>query len=259
MDLMHIHRQPSRFYILVLNFVTLLASLMLFAAGVRELVGGQTQFLLHSDAISWGLIILSLIVFLVSVLGGICALSLSKRIAVTYGTMLSILVLLQLIFLIYAMIRHDRVDNLLDNAWQKAYDTNERGLQDLETRLHCCGYKSVMDRAVPKTFKDACIKSPAFGYSVSCRQQLQEAYYDHERLTIASITGVETLQLFALLAAIALLNRLPSDDTIENRFSTEHSQRLLRGLRAEDEGRAGNGDQFGSADTRGGYGSTVDQ
>ncbi|KAF9136236.1 hypothetical protein BGW39_003681 [Mortierella sp. 14UC] len=259
MDLMHVHRQPSRLYILVLNFIALLASLMLFAAGIRELVGGPTRFLLHSDAVSWGLIILSLIVFLVSVLGGVCALSQSKRIAATYGTLLSILVLLQLIFLIYAMVRHDHVGKMLDNAWQKAYDTNERGLQDLETHLHCCGYESVTDRAVPKYPKDACITSPAFGYRVSCKQQLQEAYEDHERLTIASITGIEGLQLLALLATIVLLKKLPSDDTIEDRFSTEHSQRLLRGLRSEDEGRAGYGNHSGSAATRGGYGSTLGQ
>ncbi|KAK3844418.1 MAG: Tetraspanin family-domain-containing protein [Linnemannia gamsii] len=259
MDLMHVHRQPSRLYILILNFVTLLASLMLFASGIRELVGGPTRLLLHSDAISWGLIILSLIVFLVSVLGNICALSQSKRVAVTYGTLLSILVLLQFIFLIFAMVRHDHVDKMLDNAWQKAYDTNERALQDLETRLHCCGYETVTDRAVPKTSKDACITSPAFGYRVSCKQQLQESYEDHERLTIASITGIEGLQLLALLATIALLKMLPSDDTIEDRFSTEHSQRLLRGLRSEDESRTGYGNPSGTVDTRGGYGSTLGQ
>ncbi|KAF8942166.1 hypothetical protein BGZ47_006760 [Haplosporangium gracile] len=259
MDLTHIHRQPSRLYILILNFITLLASLMLFAAGVRELAGGQTEFLLHSEAISWGLIILSLVVFLVSVLGGISALSLSKRIAYTYGTMLSILILLQLIFLIYALIRHDRVDMILDNAWQNAYETNERGLQDLETRLHCCGYENVKDRAVPKTSKKACINSPAFGYRVSCKQQLQDAYYDHERLTIAAITGIGALQLLALLATIALMKKLPSDDTIEDRYSTEHSQRLLRGLRSEDEGLAGYSDPSLSAEDRGGYGSTLSQ
>lgn len=87
---------------------------------------------------------------------------------------------------------------MMDNAWQKAYDTNERALQDLETRLHCCGYENVTDRAVPKTYKEACINSPAFGYDVSCKQQLQDAYYDHERLTIAAITGVEALQVCVL-------------------------------------------------------------
>ncbi|KAF9303707.1 hypothetical protein BGZ91_009064, partial [Linnemannia elongata] len=89
--------------------------------------------------------------------------------------------------------------------------------------------------------------------------QLQDAYYDHERMTIAAITGVEALQLLALLATIALLKKLPSDDTIEDRYSAEHSQRLLRGLRNEDEGRAGYGDQSGTAETRGGYGSTPGQ
>ncbi|KAF9905805.1 hypothetical protein EC991_001281 [Linnemannia zychae] len=234
-----------------------LISLMVFAAGIRELVGGPTWFFLHSDAISWGLVILSVIVFLASVLGGVCALSQSKRIAATYRATLSILVLLQLIFLIYAMARHDHVDKILGNAWQKAYDTNERGLQDLETRLHCCGYESVTDRAVPKYRKDACITSPSFGYKVSCKHQLQEAYEDHERLAVASITGIEVLQLLALLATIALL-KFSSDDTIEERFSTEHSRRLLRGLRSEDEGRAGYDNQSGSTDTRGGYGSTRD-
>ncbi|KAG0277050.1 hypothetical protein BGZ95_006601 [Linnemannia exigua] len=234
MDLMHVHRQPSRLYILILNFVTLLVSLMLFAAGIRALVSGPTRFLLHSDAISWGLIILSLIVFLVSVLGGVCALSQSKRIAVT-------------------------VDMMLNKAWQKAYDTNERGLQDLETHLHCCGYETLTDRAVPKTSKDACITSPAFGYRVSCKHKLQESYEEHERLTIASITVIEGLQLLALLATIAMLKMLPSDDTIEDRFSTEHSQRLLRGLRSEDESRAGYGNPSGTVDTRGGYGSALGQ
>ncbi|KAF9084804.1 hypothetical protein BGX23_010196 [Mortierella sp. AD031] len=258
MDLMHIHRQPSRLYILFLNFVTLLASLALFATGIHEMAD-HSEYLLHSDAVSWTLVILSLIVFLVSVLGGVAALSQSKRIVVTYGTMLSILVLLQLIFLIYAMIRHDQVDKMLDNAWQKAYDTNERALQDLETRLQCCGYATVEDRAIPKTSKDACIRSPAFGYSVSCKQQLQEAYDAHERWTVASITGIEGLQLLALLATITLLKRLPSDDSIEDRYSTEHSQRLLRGLRSEDEGRSGYADQAESANARGGYGSTLGQ
>ncbi|KAF9145320.1 hypothetical protein BGX30_009570 [Mortierella sp. GBA39] len=258
MDLMHIHRQPSRLYILILNFVTLLASLVLFAAGIQELAGGQSQLPLHSDAISWALIALGLVVFLVSVLGGISALSLSKRIAYIYGTQLLILVLLQLIFLIYAMIRHDHVDSVMDNAWQKAYDTNERTLLDLETRFHCCGFEKVTDRAVPKTYKEACINSPAFGYNVSCKQQLQNAFYSHERLTIAAITGVVALQLLAL-TTIALVKRLLSDDTIEDRFSAEHSQRLLRGLRSEDEGRTGYGDQSGSAETRGDYGSTLGQ
>ena len=62
---------------------------MLFAAGIRELVGGQTQFPLHSDTVSWGLIILSLVVFLVSLLGCVSALSLSKRIAYTVSSLSS--------------------------------------------------------------------------------------------------------------------------------------------------------------------------
>ncbi|KAF9934854.1 hypothetical protein FBU30_010827 [Linnemannia zychae] len=251
MELMYVHRQPSRLYIFIINFVTLLAGLILFAVGIRELADGYIRIVLYSKTLSWSLIVMSVIDFLVSLIGSICALSRSKRISIAYGTLLTILVVLQLVFLAYIMIRHDHMDILLDKAWQNLYDTNERALQDLETRLHCCGYQSVVDRAVPMDSRDACIKSPAFGYNTPCKKQLQQTYGTYELLTIVSITSIECLQLLALLATIALWRRLPSDDSIDGYLSAESSQRLLDGLRREDEVRAQ------SADVRDGYGSTI--
>ncbi|KAF9964901.1 hypothetical protein BGZ70_005742 [Mortierella alpina] len=123
------------------------------------------------------MVVLSAVVFLISILGCASAISEIKRVIVTYGVLLSILIVLQLFLLIYALTRHDQT------------------LQDLETRLHCCGYETVTDRAVPKTSKYACRDSPAFGYQTACKEQLKDAYSRHEGMFLGVIAGIEVLQV----------------------------------------------------------------
>lgn len=87
----------------------------------------------------------------------------------------------------------------MDNAWQNAYDNNPRALQDIETRLQCCGYETVTDRAIPKSSKLACRQSPAFGYDISCKDQLKHSYSRHEAVILGVITAVEILQVYYAL------------------------------------------------------------
>lgn len=86
-----------------------------------------------------------------------------------------------------------QVDNLMDQAWQNAFVNNQRTLQDLEIRLHCCGYSSMNDRAVPSN----CHESPAFGFHTSCQKQLRHSFTRHEDMVIAMVTVVEILQVNA--------------------------------------------------------------
>ncbi|KAG0371356.1 hypothetical protein BGZ54_005480 [Gamsiella multidivaricata] len=169
--------------------------------------------------------------------------------------MISLLILLQLSVIIFALSRHDKVDGILDNAWQRVYDNNPRILQDIETRLACCGYSSVGDRAVPKTSKYACRESPAFGYTVSCQRQIKGAYLDHEDLLLSVVTSIQFLQILALVAAVALWSQLPRSNEIEDRYRVEHSQRLLRGMR-EDQAQRGYRDTGGQGEEQERYGAT---
>jgi len=118
MDLSGLHRQSSRFYILVLNMLTLvktlvlllflscvfslrvcecpyelknytfaqkkLGSLALFGAGIYGLAR-NTRVLLESTFVSWTLVIMSVIILLVSLLGVSAGLSESKRIVGAVG------------------------------------------------------------------------------------------------------------------------------------------------------------------------------
>ncbi|GJJ74682.1 hypothetical protein EMPS_07040 [Entomortierella parvispora] len=179
---------------------------------------------------------MSVVILLVSLLGASAGLSDSKRIVGAYGVLLAILVVLQLGLLIYGFSRHDQVDTLLDSAWQTAYDSDPRSLQDIETRLQCCGFASVDDRAVPKDSMKACARSPAFGYKVPCKNQLQQAYSRHEHAVLGVISVIEILQILALVAAVFLYKRIPSDDVLEFGRRSDHSRALLRGMRDEDQG-----------------------
>jgi len=88
-----------------------------------------------------------------------------------------------------------KVDDILDMAWQKAYDNNPQILQDLEISLGCCGYLSVGDRAIPKTSKYACRESPAFGYNVPCQKQLRQSYLRHQNAILGFVTGIQFVQV----------------------------------------------------------------
>ncbi|KAI8357680.1 hypothetical protein B0O80DRAFT_424671 [Mortierella sp. GBAus27b] len=183
--------------------------------------------------------------------------SLSHR--VKAGPENSLLVLLQLGLIIYTLTRHYKVDDILDLAWQKAYDHEPRILQDLETSRGCCGYSSVGDRAIPKSSKYACRDSPAFGYDTSCQRQLRQSFLRHENTILGLVAGVQFLQLLALASAMLLWAHLPSDDQIEEQYRGEHSQRLLQGLREEDQQQ---GQPYRTSETlngQGQYGATDNQ
>ncbi|KAI9234624.1 MAG: Tetraspanin family-domain-containing protein [Podila humilis] len=230
MDFMDMYRQPSRLYILVLNIATMLASIALFGLGIFVLAN-ESSVLLESRALSWTLVVLGQLIMLVSILGCAGSLGRYKIVLATYGILLSLLVVFQLIIIIYASVRQDKVDNLMDQAWQNAFVNNQRTLQDLEIRLHCCGFSNMTDRAVPSN----CHESPAFGFHTSCQKQLRHSFTRHEDMVIAMVTVVEILQLMALVTTMVLWSKLPHDDDIDAQYRTEHSQRLLRGLREDDQ------------------------
>ncbi|KAF8930881.1 hypothetical protein BGZ58_007952 [Dissophora ornata] len=139
------------------------------------------------------------------------------------------------------------VDDILNNAWQNAYDQHPHTLQDLETRLGCCGFSSVGDRAIPKSSKYACRDSPAFGYNVPCQSQLKEAYQINENMLLSVVAAILLLQLMALASMVALWLQLPRNEEIEDRYRADHSERLLRGLQEEDSERA----RYGTTDNQG--------
>ncbi|KAG0089923.1 hypothetical protein BGZ92_003979 [Podila epicladia] len=240
MEFMDIYRQPSRLYILILNVVTMLASVALFGLDIFGLASGS-PILLESGALSWTLIALSLLIMSVSILGCAGSLGRCKMVLAAYGALLSLLVLFQLVVILYASVRHDKVDDLMDQAWQNAYVHNQRTLQDLEIRLHCCGFSNKTDRAVPFN----CHQSPAFGFHTSCQKQLRDSFTRHENMVIVTVAVVEILQLLALVATMVLWSKLPHDDDVDAQYRREHSQRLLQGLRDDDQERAGN---YGTVD-----------
>ncbi|KAG0330221.1 hypothetical protein BGZ99_007082 [Dissophora globulifera] len=228
-----VFEQPTRLYIFTFNVMAMILGIGLAGVVLFDL-NSSSRFLLESNTATWPLAILSLLIILVSLLGCSAAMSSSKLVLGIYGIVVALLALFQVSDIIYAITLHDKVDDILNKAWQNAYDNDPRVLQDLETRLGCCGYATIGDRAIPKSSRYACRESPAFGYSVPCRATLKEAYLHHENMYLGFVSAIQFLQLIALAATVALWTQLPRDEETEEQYRAEHSGRLLRGLREED-------------------------
>ncbi|KAG0248940.1 hypothetical protein BG011_009723 [Mortierella polycephala] len=252
MNFMNISQQPLRLYLFILNVLTMFGGIALFGVGIYGLVSNIALF--EIEAISWIMIVMGMVVLAVSLVGLTSVIVEFRRLFGAYAIMLCFLVLFQLVVLIYTLTQHNKVDTLMDKAWQNAYDNNPRTLQDIETRLQCCGYETVTDRAIPKTSKLACRQSPAFGYDISCKDQLKHSYSRHETAILGVITAVEILQILALVSSMILWTKLPTDDEIDEQHRRDHSHRLFRGLRDEDQERSFN-IQPAAGDDRGGYGT----
>jgi len=80
------------------------------------------------------------------------------------------------------------VEDILNKAWQKAYDDRPSIIRDIEDEYSCCGFRKVTDRAVPKRSPDACVKSPWFGYDRPCLDNLSHAYRSHQ--TMLGVWGI---------------------------------------------------------------------
>ncbi|KAG0344282.1 hypothetical protein BG004_004595 [Podila humilis] len=123
------------------------------------------------------------------------------------------------------------IGDLMDHAWQKAYNNNKQTIQDLETRLQCCGYADITDRSAPAN----CANSPAFGYTTSCKARIYDTLTYRQNATITIVTAIELLQIMALTAGLVLWSKLPRENEIDSRYRDEHSRRILQGLSQEDE------------------------
>ncbi|KAF9360817.1 hypothetical protein BGX26_007579 [Mortierella sp. AD094] len=259
MDLAPLSQHPVRSYILASSVLTTLMSIGLAAVGVSGLSNISLNFL-GFDSLSWILITLSMLILVVSVIGCTSTLMESKRLIFTYGVMVSILVISQFSLVIYTLAQQGKLASILDQAWQDSYDFRPRKLRDIETRLSCCGFSSVEDRAIPKTSPDACRRSPAFGYQISCQDQLVGSYAMNESAMLTCVACIQILQLLSLASAVVLWLQIPLDEVIEGQYSVEHSARLLRGLREEDLGQRQQPNASSSqVQEQAGYGSISNQ
>ncbi|KAL1922106.1 uncharacterized protein VTP21DRAFT_10748 [Calcarisporiella thermophila] len=215
--------QAMKFFVLVVNVLTSLAGLALVILGL--VIYLRSDIALYSKTTPIALMILGAVVFVVSFMGCLGAMGELRSVLIIYFSLLLLLVLVQLFITILAFT--PKIDDAIDAAWQKAYDSDSKLLRDIENEYSCCGLRNVTDRAVPKRAPDACVTSPYFGYDQPCYRQLRKAYKRNgEAIAIGGLV-LAVVQILSLMCAGMLISRIPTPEEREREYLAEH-ERLVR-------------------------------
>ncbi|OZJ03607.1 hypothetical protein BZG36_03698 [Bifiguratus adelaidae] len=212
-------------FVVIVNVMSALTGLALLGLGIYAFV--ERSKLLYSNVIPGMLVTLGTLVFLWAIVGCIGAIFENKLALKIYFGCLLVLILFQAVIVTYTLANMNKIEDVLDTAWQNAYDHHPKLLRDIQNEYSCCGFRSPTDRALPKSAPDACLKSKNFGYEDSCLEQLSEAYKNHQ--TAISIAGIviAVIQLGSLLATWALIQRLPLVERQREEEYLEEHQRLV--------------------------------
>ncbi|KAG0235399.1 hypothetical protein BGW42_005378 [Actinomortierella wolfii] len=215
----------------------------LFCLGIIGLTNDDPMIISQSVRIAWVTTLLGLAI-------------------VFYCIVLSFLVTIQAIVIITAIVERQQLDNVLDLAWGEAYELDPQPLQDMEIHFQCCGFHTIADCAIPKRRHEedgpvdpfACRDLPTFGYSQPCQQALLHAFRRHQTWLFVLLLATELVQVVALLAALVLHTRLPTDAEIEQSYHREHADRVFTTMARGHRARGGSG---GGGDTGSGVARTT--
>jgi hypothetical protein len=191
--------------LVVINFVILLAGMAAVATGIYaiSLTGTIGYTLAPLVGHPYWLFALGLLIVTVSGLG-------LYTTGTSYGTghhgmlrlyfvALTGLLLVQLVMSTLVLARQADVDYLLNDAWDRAFQTDHPKIEKVERAFSCCGFSSVRDRPVPRD----CLDNERFGFVVSCRDRLAGPL----RTAVGAVgwagMGVAALIGLALVVAVA--------------------------------------------------------
>jgi len=251
--------EAMRWSVFLISMLTSLTGIALVILGITTLT--DTTTILVSRTIPIILIIFGTLVFLSSFLGCFGTFSSSKGILTSFFICLTILIIGQIIVSTISLANKGSADSILDDQWQKAYDSRPRIIRNIQEEYSCCGLRFPTDRAIPKTSPDACLKSVEFGYRVSCYRPLARGF--RQAANTVGIGGivVSAIQLLGLLLTYILIHNLPNTNDTEAMLIDEH-RRLMHSQQNERryttlDGRDGGFDYKGSSHEQPGYGSTT--
>lgn len=153
------------------------------------------------------ILFLSLFLILLSVLGFWGSLSGHTITMRSYLALVGIVLVIQIVMGSIALARAGQSSQLLNDAWDDAFNRHPDALSHLEHAFNCCGYASPVDRAVPAD----CSMHPHYGYTTGCKGPLSNSA---ERLLYGLgywLMIVAALEALAVGIAISLYWQYPEE------------------------------------------------
>ncbi|KXN71847.1 hypothetical protein CONCODRAFT_169463 [Conidiobolus coronatus NRRL 28638] len=174
--------------------LTTLAGLILMAFGIYVLVNSQAQ--LYGIGMPIAYIVGGFLAVINSLYGFFSSSKTSAKFHKIFLILSFIMVLYLLILVIITFVGDSRTESNIQSGWNDAYSNNPRTLQYIQQKFECCGLTDVEDNAIPKSSKDACLKSELFGYNQPCLDLITKASHISSRLL--GLESLVTLILFII-------------------------------------------------------------
>jgi len=226
--------RSMKFFVVLLNIITAFVGLALVIFGIYAFY--RSEFVLYSKAIPTTMVIVGLLVFLISFVGCLGAEMENRPMLMVNFSVLLVLVLAQAITTIFTFSNTDKVDESLEQAWQRAYLNRPKLIRRIEDEYSCCGYRNIYDHAVP----DNCASNPYYGYEVSCFTQLLDAYRSNQTSIGVAGAVIGIVQIVALLAALAMIHYMPPQNE-RDKSARQGYERLVASKRSEEYGSTSRG------------------
>jgi len=210
----------SKFLILVFNFLFVIFGIVLVVYGFF-LIGDVkqiTKVMEPSNHLAVSIIFLGLVIFLIAFFGCCGAWKESYCLLYTYGTIVLIILILELVAAGFTYkYRHnikDEVDNVV-KSWIEKYDTDkviQEKMDQLQLDLHCCGAESYKDWDNRNgTFPLSCCKEEKKcekPFETGCTTALFENLRKSSAVVIGVAIAVAFIELLAIIMACSLASNL---------------------------------------------------
>ncbi|KAI9140147.1 Tetraspanin family-domain-containing protein [Paraphysoderma sedebokerense] len=192
--------------VLLINVLALFAGVALFAIGIftytKESIVVLTSTTLPTACVVLGLFVLAVAFF------GICGAANESPIFLkVYFSLISILIIAELIIGTIAFTHVGDLDYYLEKSWKTAYDpkqSQQTTIVTVQNYFKCCGFKSTTDMAIPENC------SELKGFTKSCFEIIDTSFTNSlEGLGIGVITlGIIELLCLLFVGLLIYLTRL---------------------------------------------------
>ncbi|KAI9295845.1 hypothetical protein K502DRAFT_303227 [Neoconidiobolus thromboides FSU 785] len=183
----------------------------------------------YSMAIPGGTLGAGIVLFFISFLGAFAAFMENKKLLHSYFAGLLALVLFQAGTFLYTFFTGLSANDILEAAWDKAYKESPRILKAVEQEFECCGFKTILDRAVPKSSPVTCSTSPLYGYKTSCYAVLMDNYREASVLITTISVIIIIIQATTLAVTWIMAEKTPTEAERRVALLDEHSRLVADG------------------------------
>ncbi|KAI8323489.1 hypothetical protein GQ54DRAFT_303274 [Martensiomyces pterosporus] len=170
-------------------------------------------------------IVVGALVTVVSLVGIVGSLKQNMCLIGAHTGVLTVLVLVQAIFLVVVWLEPKDAEESFYDVWQGLYKNSPDTIRRVEKDLTCCGFRNPIDMAVPAN----CSINRKYGYSEGCFGALEAQWVDRRGGVLVAGITVVAVQVISLVLGAELARRFKRDQDEYRRLSENNeSAALLR-------------------------------